>query len=65
MKGQFLGGGNEVGRLGFVLDASIHKFLFDYGINPTKPPQFPAFAPKVDAVFLLTVILITSEWCHG
>ncbi len=44
MKGQFLGGGNEVGRLGFVLDASIHKFLFDYGINPTKPPQFPAFA---------------------
>jgi len=52
MKGQFLGGGNEVGRLGFVLDTSIHKFLFDYGINPTKPPQFPAFAPKVDAVFL-------------
>ncbi len=52
MKAKFLGGGNEVGRLGMVLTTGKYNFLFDYGINPTKPPEFPMLAPPVDAVFV-------------
>ena len=52
MKAKFLGGGDEVGRLGMVLSTDRYKFLFDYGMNPTKPPTFPMFAPKVDGVFV-------------
>jgi putative mRNA 3-end processing factor len=52
MKAKFLGGGDEVGRLGMVLSTDRYKFLFDYGMNPTKPPTFPMLAPKVDGVFV-------------
>ncbi|MCL4412629.1 MAG: MBL fold metallo-hydrolase, partial [Candidatus Thermoplasmatota archaeon] len=52
MKARFLGGGDEVGRLGMVLSTDRYKFLFDYGMNPTKPPTFPMLAPKVDGVFV-------------
>ncbi len=52
MRGKFLGGGNEVGRLGMVLSTDRYKFLFDYGMNPTKPPTYPMLAPKVDGVFV-------------
>ena len=52
MKAKFLGGGDEVGRLGMVLSTDNYKFLFDYGMNPTKPPTFPMLAPKVDGVFI-------------
>jgi putative mRNA 3-end processing factor len=52
LKARFLGGGDEVGRLGMVLSTDRYKFLFDYGMNPTKPPTFPMLAPKVDGVFV-------------
>lgn len=52
LKARFLGGGDEVGRLGMVLSTGKYNFLFDYGLNPTKPPEFPILAPPVDAVFI-------------
>jgi putative mRNA 3-end processing factor len=33
MKISFLGGGNEVGRMGILLDNGREKFLMDYGVN--------------------------------
>jgi putative mRNA 3-end processing factor len=52
LKAKFLGGGDEVGRLGMVLSTGRYNFLFDYGLNPTKPPEFPMLAPHVDGVFV-------------
>ncbi|MGC8644943.1 MAG: MBL fold metallo-hydrolase [Thermoplasmata archaeon] len=52
MKAKFLGGGDEVGRLGMLLSTGRYQLLFDYGMNPTKPPSFPMLSPSVDAVFV-------------
>ena len=49
---KFLGGVSEVGRLGMLLENNRTKFLFDYGISPTRPPQYPLPTPPVDRVFL-------------
>lgn len=49
---QFLGGSNEVGKLGMVLDMEGLRLLFDYGISPTKPPSYPLEAPPVDLTLL-------------
>ncbi len=48
----FLGGANEVGNVGVVLeDPSMNRLLLDYGLAPTKPPRYPHEAPYVtDAV---------------
>ena len=44
----YLGGGNEVGNVGIVLeDPSTNRLLLDYGIAPTKPPRYPNEAPHV------------------
>lgn len=44
----YLGGGNEVGNVGIVLeDPSSNRLLLDYGIAPTKPPRYPNEAPRV------------------
>jgi putative mRNA 3-end processing factor len=44
----YLGGGNEVGNVGIVLeDPSSNRLLLDYGIAPTKPPRYPNEAPYV------------------
>ena len=44
----FLGGGEEVGNIGCVIeDKTGTKLLFDYGLSPSKPPKYPAAAPKV------------------
>ena len=44
----YLGGGNEVGNVGIVLeDPSSNRLLLDYGIAPTKPPRYPNEAPHV------------------
>ena len=44
----YLGGGNEVGNVGIVLeDPSSNQLLLDYGIAPTKPPRYPNEAPHV------------------
>jgi putative mRNA 3-end processing factor len=49
---EFLGGGHEVGRLGILLKADKTRMLFDYGMNATDPPQYPAPAPPLDHFFL-------------
>ena len=44
----FLGGGEEVGNVGCIIeDYTKSKLLFDYGLAPTKPPKYPAAAPKI------------------
>jgi len=52
MKVKFLGGGQEVGRLGILVENDGSKALFDYGMTATDPPSLPMEAPPVDAVFL-------------
>ena len=48
----YLGGGNEVGNVGVVLeDQKQTRLLLDYGLAPTTPPRYPSEAPKVsDAI---------------
>ena len=52
IKIQFLGGVEEVGRLAMVLETGDHRFLFEYGMSPGKPPEYPMPAPPVDVVLL-------------
>jgi len=52
IKIQFLGGVEEVGRLSMVMDISDTKLLFEYGMSPGKPPDYPMPAPPVDLVLL-------------
>jgi putative mRNA 3-end processing factor len=52
MRIRFLGGAEEVGRLGMLLYEDGIKFLFDYGLSATDPPLYPKQAPPVDFVFL-------------
>ncbi len=52
MKFRFLGGADMVGRMGMTMEAKGSTFLVEYGLSPTKPPEFPLPAPKVDYVFL-------------
>jgi len=49
---QFLGGASEVGRLGMLLRQGPETLLFDYGVLPKDPPQYPLKAPPVDIVFV-------------
>ena len=44
----YLGGGNEVGNVGVVLeDETSNRLLLDYGIAPTSPPKYPKESPPV------------------
>src|SRR2546425_7057253 len=52
MEIQFLGGATEVGRLGMLLRQGADTLLFDYGMLPKDPPQYPMKAPPVDRVFV-------------
>lgn len=52
MEIQFLGGASQVGRLGMVLRDGPQTLLFDYGMLPGKPPEYPMPAPPVDAAFI-------------
>lgn len=52
MKLKFLGGGEEVGRLGILVENDGARALFDYGMTASAPPELPMEAPPVDAVFL-------------
>ena len=48
LRSHYLGGGNEVGNVGIVLeDPTSNRLLLDYGIAPTKPPRYPNEAPHV------------------
>src|SRR5438046_9264686 len=49
---QFLGGASEVGRLGMILKKGPTSLLFDYGLLPRDPPQYPLPAPPVDGMFI-------------
>ena len=50
MKVRFLGGGEEVGRLGILVENDGARALFDYGMTATAPPALPMEAPPIDAV---------------
>jgi putative mRNA 3-end processing factor len=52
MKVKFLGGAQEVGRLGILIETDGGKVLFDYGMTATDPPSLPMESPRVDALFL-------------
>ncbi len=52
IKFQFLGGVEEVGRLSMVLDIEDSRLLFEYGMNPGKPPEYPMQPPDIDMVLL-------------
>jgi len=52
MEFKFLGGATEVGKLGMVYRDGPATLLFDYGLLPKDPPEFPLPAPPVDAVFV-------------
>ena len=51
-EGMFLGGGDEVGRLGLLLKGRERRILFDYGMTATSPPKYPIPCPPVDTMFL-------------
>lgn len=52
MEIEFLGGASEVGRLGMLLRHKGAALLFDYGMLPEDPPEYPMEAPPVDMTFL-------------
>jgi putative mRNA 3-end processing factor len=52
MRIKFLGGAEEVGRLGMLLYENGSKLLFDYGLSATDPPSYPEPSPPVDFVLL-------------
>ncbi|HKM08991.1 MAG TPA: MBL fold metallo-hydrolase [Candidatus Methanomethylophilaceae archaeon] len=41
-----------VGRMGMTMTWPDKTLLIEYGMSPTKPPQYPIPAPRVDHVFL-------------
>ena len=44
----YLGGGNEVGNVGLMLEnENRNKLILDYGLAPTRPPRYPSEAPEV------------------
>ena len=50
---KFLGGAEEVGKVSALINPNPRiTLLFDYGFVPSKPPSYPAKAPKVDCAFL-------------
>lgn len=52
MKFKFLGGADMVGRMGMTMEGDGMRILVEYGLSPTKPPEFPLDAPKIDHMFL-------------
>mgnify|MGYP000946277423 FL=1 len=52
VKYQFLGGADIVGRMGLIMEGPKKTVLIEYGMSPSKPPEYPMPAPRVDHVFL-------------
>lgn len=52
MKFRFLGGADTVGRMGMTIEGDGKTMLVEYGMAPTKPPEYPITAPKIDHLFL-------------
>ncbi len=41
MKFRFLGGADMVGRMGMTVEGAGKTLLVEYGMSPTKPPEYP------------------------
>ena len=52
MEFEFLGGADMVGRMGMTMKGAGKTLLIEYGMSPTKPPEYPLECPPVDHVFL-------------
>ncbi len=52
MKFRFLGGADMVGRMGMTIEGDKKTMLVEYGMSPTKPPEYPIAAPRIDYAFL-------------
>lgn len=52
MKFKFLGGAEMVGRMGMTMEGAGKTILIEYGMSPTKPPEYPLQAPRVDHTLL-------------
>jgi len=53
MRFRFLGGADAIGRMGMTMENGKGKTsLFEYGMSPTKPPEYPLECPRVDNIFL-------------
>lgn len=52
MKFRFLGGANMVGRMGMTIEGDDKTMLVEYGMSPTKPPEYPITPPRIDHLFL-------------
>lgn len=49
----FLGGAKEVGKVGMLmLKEGYPVALFDYGMKPSNPPEYPIEVPSVSSVFI-------------
>ncbi len=52
MKFRFLGGAENVGRMGMTMELNGETTLMEYGLSPTKPPEYPLPAPRIKHTFL-------------
>ena len=53
MKATFLGGASKVGSLAMIMEVDGLRLLFEYGMTPSKPPEYPLpLREPVDALFL-------------
>jgi len=52
MKFRFLGGADTVGRMGMTITGDKKTMLVEYGMAPTKPPEYPIVPPRIDHLFL-------------
>lgn len=52
MRIKFLGGAEEVGSLGLLLETNGVRLLCDYGLSPTRPPKYPSRVQGVDLILL-------------
>ncbi len=52
MKIKFLGGAEEVGRLGIKVEEGNTKMMVDYGVIPEKPPEYPLPYERVEGIFV-------------
>ena len=52
MKFRFLGGADTVGRMGMTITGDKKTMLVEFGMSPTKPPEYPIMPPRIDHLFL-------------
>lgn len=52
MKFTFLGGSSEIGSTALLLQTDEFSSIFDYGLTPASPPEYPLETPPLDYIFL-------------